>query len=389
MEKKKFITDKLVFYTGLIYFVIMALFVCIKICAYFGLFQFNGSSIVFKLLVQIGLMAVLPILMFSWLCKKKVKQTFETFGFKKISVKAVFVSLAMGACVFILVGYISTLWSGFLSLFGYKFSVGSQDYSVVNFILSIFLVGVLPGVCEEISHRGLILSGTKHNGTIRSIILCGLLFGLMHFNPAQFGYAFVVGMFFAFITLLTKSIFPAMIMHFTNNTLSTIVSYSENSTWFPSGITDWTNNFLSSGNTILIVIVNVLVCALTFVLLCWLMMKLFVESKKSQFERFQKNFKREISQTSLVEDINPDDKTQVMEIYRELNMLNVEKRLKEGNISPQEILEGINSKKTAELVLSDNFSLPEKKKASNYIFYYMSIFLGALGTIFFFILNIL
>lgn len=390
MEKKKFIIDnKLVFYTGLIYFIIMALFVVLKILAYFNLFNFSGASYVYKIIVQIGLMLVLPLVLFSVLCKKSAKQTFDTFSFRKISGKAIFISFALGICLFILIGYVSSLWSGILSLFGYKFSSASGDYSVLSFVMSVLFVGILPGFCEEVAHRGLIVGGIKKDGHIRAIVLCGLLFGLMHFNPVQFGYAFVAGMFFSFVTMISKSIFPAMIMHFTNNTLSTIVLFANNSDWFPSNMVDWFNNLFTSGNTFLIILLNLLILLITTSILCYLCMKLFVEGKKSQFKRFQKNLEKELKSTELEAEINTKDKSQVLQIYEQVNLLNLEKKLKNGTFSLQDLAGEMSTKKTFELFLSDNLSLPEKKRASNYIFYYLAIFLGALGTILTFILNIL
>lgn len=390
MEKKKFIIhNKLAFYTGLIYFIVMALFVGLKVCAYFKLLNFAGADYFYKIVVQIGFMALLPLVLFPLFTKNNFKQTCERFSFRKISGKAVLISFALGICAFIIIGYISSLWSGFLSLFGYKFSSSSGgDYSVLSFILSIIFVGILPGICEEIAHRGLILGGTKQNGAIRSILLCGLLFGLMHFNPTQFGYAFVAGMLFSFVTLLTRSIFPAMIMHFTNNTLSTITSYSQNSEWFPSTVTDWLNKFFASGNTFLIIIFNFILITLTITIFIYLVPKLFTEGKRAEFHRFRKNLKKQLAGTELETEIDINNKQQIMEIYQQANFLNFEQKLKEGKIK-NELNTKLTLKNTFELILSDDFTLPEKRKPSDYIFYYCAIFLGAAGTILMFILNLI
>ena len=392
MEKKTFLIDnKIVFYTGLIYFIIMALFVVLKVISYFGLFSFSGAGYVYRLIVQVGLMAVLPISLFSILLKKNAKQTFEFFSFRKITFVSILVSILLGICVFIFITYISSLWSGILGLFGYQGSTGTTegDYSVANFFLSIFLVGVLPGFCEEVAHRGLVLGGMRKNGAIRAMVLCGLLFGLMHFNISQFGYAFVVGIFFCFITLLTKSIYPAMIMHFVNNTISVCIEFAYGSTWMPSGILDFFNNILYGGNVILELLLNILLILLVGMLTTYLIVQLFIEGKKMQFKRFQKNFAKGIKENNLDENIDIKNKEQMMALYKQANMINLQQKLEQGTFTPQDLMQGMSTKKTAELMLSDNLNLPEKTKPMNYIFYYMAIFLGTLGTIFFMILNII
>lgn len=369
----------------------MALFVILKVISYFGLFNFSGAGYVYRLIVQVGLMAVLPISLFSILLKKNAKQTFEFFSFRKITFVSILVSILLGICVFIFITYISSLWSGILGLFGYQSSTSTAegDYSVANFFLSIFLVGVLPGFCEEVAHRGLVLGGMRKNGAIRAMVLCGLLFGLMHFNISQFGYAFVVGIFLCFITLLTKSIYPAMIMHFVNNTISVCIEFAYGSTWMPSGILDFFNNILYGGNVILELLLNILLILLVGMLTTYLIVQLFIEGKKMQFKRFQKNFAKGIKENNLDENIDIKNKEQMMALYKQANMINLQQKLEQGTFTPQDLMQGMSTKKTAELMLSDNLNLPEKTNPMNYIFYYMAIFLGTLGTIFFMILNII
>jgi len=390
MENKKFLIDnKIVYWTGLIYFIIMSLFVVLKICAYLGWFNWSGSSYVFRILVQVGLMGVLPLLLFKSITKKSFKQTFNFFSFRAISWKAVLISIVLGVCLFILIWYIGSFWNGLLSLFGYQFSSSTSDYSVWSFVLTILFVGILPGICEEIAHRGLVLGGIKKNGAIRAILFCGLLFGLMHFNITQFGYAFVAGMFFCFVTLLSRSIYPAMIMHFTNNFFSTLTSYAENSDWMHSNLVDWINNFLYSGNTAMVIIMNTLIILLTCSLISFLLLKLFIEAKRSHFKKFQQNLQKELQTTDLNKEINTQDNAQVMEIYQEVNMLKLQQKMEQGTFSPQDLLNGMSTKKTAELILSEDMSLPEKRNPANYIFYYCAIFLGTVGTLFSFFLGIM
>jgi len=84
-EKKKFyVEDKMIFYTGLIYFVVMLLFVGLKLCNYYGLLSFIDPKVLGELMsavIQVGLMFVLPLLLFKFITKSSFKQTFNHFSF--------------------------------------------------------------------------------------------------------------------------------------------------------------------------------------------------------------------------------------------------------------------------------------------------------------------
>jgi len=124
-------------------------------------------------------------------------------------------------------------------------------------------------------------------------------------------------------------------------------------------------------------------------LIAFLIVKLFIEAKRKHFKKFQKNLQKELQNTDLNQEINTQDTAQVMQIYQEVNMLNVQQKIEQGTFSPQEIFNGMSTKKTAELLLSENMTLPEKRKSRDYIFYYCAIFLGTIGTLFSFFLGIM
>ena len=96
----------------------------------------------------------------------------------------------------------------------------STKTSFWTFLLSMLTVAVMPAMFEEFSHRGMLLSGFSKISSMKAVVLSGLLFGLMHLNINQFFYAFVVGMLLATVALITRSIWPSVIIHFINNGFS-------------------------------------------------------------------------------------------------------------------------------------------------------------------------
>jgi len=84
-------------------------------------------------------------------------------------------------------------------------------------IYSIIAVAVIPALFEELFFRGLIFSQLKNVSLKKACIIAGLLFGLGHFSPQQFLYAFAMGVLACAVVYRTNSVFPTMILHFTIN----------------------------------------------------------------------------------------------------------------------------------------------------------------------------
>lgn len=95
-----------------------------------------------------------------------------------------------------------------------------------NVFWALFLVGVVPAVCEELLFRGLIQRGLERLGAGWSIFLSGLLFGLFHFDFQRFAAQTLIGLVSAYLVYRTGSIFNGMLLHFMNNGLITLLTYS-------------------------------------------------------------------------------------------------------------------------------------------------------------------
>lgn len=95
----------------------------------------------------------------------------------------------------------------------------------VSFLELILITAVTPAICEEITLRGVILSGYKNINIHKAAIMDGLIFGIIHMNPNQFVYAFAMGTLFAYVVYITNSIFASMICHFLFNGFSTSLAY--------------------------------------------------------------------------------------------------------------------------------------------------------------------
>jgi membrane protease YdiL (CAAX protease family) len=85
--------------------------------------------------------------------------------------------------------------------------------------LFLFLA-IMPGVFEEIAFRGVLLQGLrKRLRPVAVVLVVGAVFGLFHMALFRFAPTFALGVCLATVTLLTRSIYPAMLWHALNNGL--------------------------------------------------------------------------------------------------------------------------------------------------------------------------
>jgi sodium transport system permease protein len=88
---------------------------------------------------------------------------------------------------------------------------------------AVLLVGLLPAVCEEACFRGVVLVGFAKSGS-RALAVLGsaLAFGLFHVNPYHVLAATLLGLVLSYAAYESRSLLPAVVLHFVNNTLQMV-----------------------------------------------------------------------------------------------------------------------------------------------------------------------
>ena len=106
-------------------------------------------------------------------------------------------------------------------LFGAKNSVDLGD----NLLLAIIIHAFLPALLEELLFRYLPmrLYGGTANATM--VVVSSLFFALVHRDLFVIPYAFLAGAIFMIINVIFRSIWPSVILHALNNTLSVLLIF--------------------------------------------------------------------------------------------------------------------------------------------------------------------
>jgi len=94
-----------------------------------------------------------------------------------------------------------------------------------NTVLAILAGAVVPAICEEVFVRGILqYEISKYAGGITGILSCSVVFAVLHFDLQFFTVYLAAGLVLGALTHVTHSVFPAMIVHFLNNTISILLS---------------------------------------------------------------------------------------------------------------------------------------------------------------------
>lgn len=87
----------------------------------------------------------------------------------------------------------------------------------------IFVVAIIPAVCEEVLFRGFVQKSFEQKfKPYFSIFITSLFFGMYHFNPYGLVALIALGFYFGYAAYQSDSIFIPMILHFLNNFLAVL-----------------------------------------------------------------------------------------------------------------------------------------------------------------------
>ena len=210
MKNKNFLKISSIYFTAIVLVAVVFIF------GHLGLIE---SDILSATLIQIVVMFAIPLLMYTLLVSKNLKQTFADTGFKKISKKMILITIGIGFVLYFLNQFVATIFQSIVALFGYE-SISSSQKIVIDaeFLLKeLILSCILPGICEEFLHRGMVMHAGKKTTNPRYVLLISsILFGLVHLNIKQFFYAAILGYLIGMVGIISDSIYPCMIIHFMN-----------------------------------------------------------------------------------------------------------------------------------------------------------------------------
>ncbi len=158
----------------------------------------------------------------------RFREPFSSLGFVKTSgFKPYIFAVAMW-----IVGLsVLMLWVQALVWFGVDVLVPPDtakqalDEADGSIVATIFLVGIIGPMAEEIFFRGFVLPGLmKKFGMIWALVISSVVFGLFHIDPGAIVPTFALGLALGWVYIKTGSIWPAMFAHGMHNTVAVLIA---------------------------------------------------------------------------------------------------------------------------------------------------------------------
>ncbi|MCI6693618.1 MULTISPECIES: CPBP family intramembrane glutamic endopeptidase [unclassified Clostridium] len=180
------------------------------------------SDIRLILLFNHLILFLIPAIIYLLVSKSSIK---ETLKLNKLHWQDILLIILLAFMVQPVMTFLSLI-----STFFFNNEVGSFIYEIIStpYILLLGLVALLPSITEEITVRGIVLSGYENKNKYVAAAITGLFFGIFHLDGQQFLYATVLGFIFALVVRITNSIYSSMIMHFIiNGTSVTLAKISK------------------------------------------------------------------------------------------------------------------------------------------------------------------
>ncbi|MCR4434766.1 MAG: type II CAAX endopeptidase family protein [Clostridiales bacterium] len=205
---------------------------------------------------------LLPVLVYALVKGLDIKREFR---FNKLDGKAALIIILISVFANISASMFNSLVVFLLQFLGeiprQPLSAPQNPFELAS---GIFMIAVVPAICEELLHRGLFLRAYESRGSIKAVVITAVFFGFFHFDITNFLGPVFLGLLIGYYVIKTDSIFAGMLAHFMNNALSEFYLY------IYRNVPDQKEVTLSSQN-----MGSILVMGLISLAVIWMLIKVF------------------------------------------------------------------------------------------------------------------
>lgn len=188
---------------------------------------FSEQNLMNMYVVNALLVSIISILLPAVLFMVRSKE--GDFHLKRAPISQVLLAVLMGIGVFFIAAGVNTVFNELFTLTGADTSSSSTPMpemgGVLQLVLCLLLIAVIPALCEETLFRGALLYSWRGLGRVRAVALTSVLFALLHFSIPSFPALFLIGAVLGILAYDSRSIWPSVIVHFTNNAMSVLYTF--------------------------------------------------------------------------------------------------------------------------------------------------------------------
>jgi sodium transport system permease protein len=200
-----------------------AIFLLILLLFYYLGSSWQSKDLVAGLIKTEILLVLLPVIILYRISKTSIKDAARLVKTPLLNfilaIFAAFPALIITISSMQLVNFLYPLPENYLE--------GMQKLMVLNDLplpLLLLIIGILPGICEEMLFRGYLIRAFEKSGIWKAVLISGLLFGIFHLDFFRLLPTTLMGIWLGYLLLKTKSIFVPVIAHALHNSSTVLIS---------------------------------------------------------------------------------------------------------------------------------------------------------------------
>lgn len=206
------------------YFAYQLLFMAIGQTAYMA-YQFTQTG---SLSMNQSIMPTPLLIIISLLSSLAMLWHLLHFGYASISQSECTKVKGKKLALYVVLALSCMVWMNFISEKANLPDIMEQTFLIwKDYPLGIVAIAIMAPILEELLFRGAIMRHLLAQGKRPqvAILISALIFGLVHINPAQVLFAFMFGILLGWVLYHSGSLFPCILIHFINNSISVILMY--------------------------------------------------------------------------------------------------------------------------------------------------------------------
>lgn len=185
--------------------------------------QFINGNIYLIILINEFIIILIPVLLYTLIKKADFK---ETFRIKKLNPVHGVIIFFLSITAYPVALMLNNIFAYFLQFVG---DIPAQEIPIPRtlgeLLLGVLIVALSPAICEELFHRGLLLSAYERRGSMKAVVITAIFFGMFHFDMTNFFGPVFLGLLIGYYVIRTNSIFAGMLAHFINNAISEVFQF--------------------------------------------------------------------------------------------------------------------------------------------------------------------
>lgn len=177
---------------------------------------------------------LLPVIIFG------VKHGGAGLRLEPASISQTLLCLAAAYLCVMLANCLAAIWTLLLEAAGLTlYSAEIPMANTTELLLAVFAVAVLPGICEELLFRGVVLSAYEAGGTRRALMISTALFAVLHGSVQGLPVQLAIGLVLGLAVCFTGSLYTGMMIHTAYNAFILLINYVNRNVDVPQNISTY------------------------------------------------------------------------------------------------------------------------------------------------------